>query len=137
MNFSISSDAIQIAKMTKGLQEKVLRVGNLESVRVVIDVRDTVNAYYLAMISPNVNGQIFNVCGQSPHRMSYFTEKLIELSGLKDVKLKIDESLYRPIDIHYQNGDSSNLTQLTKWEPVIPIEKTLEDLLDYWVKKIS
>jgi GDP-mannose 4,6-dehydratase len=137
MNFSISSDALQIAKMQKGMQDKVLRVGNLDSVRVVIDVRDTVNAYYLAMLRPESRGKIFNVCGDTPLEMGYFTEKLIEISGLKDVKKEIDPDLYRPIDIHYQHGDSTNLKELTNWEPRIPIEKTLEDLLEYWRNKIS
>ena len=44
---------------------------------------------------------------------------------------------YRPIDIAYQHGDSTELTELTGWEPKIPIEKTLEDLLEYWVNKIN
>jgi GDPmannose 4,6-dehydratase len=137
MNFSISSDAFQIARIMKNMQSKVLKVGNLESTRVVIDVRDTVNAYYLAMINKNVNGQIFNVCGDIPHKMQFFTDKLIELSGVKSIVKEVSSDLYRPIDIHYQHGDSSNLTEITNWSPTIPIEKTLEDLLKYWIKKIS
>jgi GDPmannose 4,6-dehydratase len=137
MNFSISSDAFQLARMMKGLQDKVLKVGNLESVRVVIDVRDTVNSYYLAMINNNVNGQIFNVCGETPNKMEFFTDKLIEISGLKNVKKEVSVDMYRPIDIHYQHGDSSNLITLTHWKPKIKIEKTLEDLLQYWLQKIS
>jgi GDP-D-mannose dehydratase len=43
--FSISSDAYQIALMKLGKQEKVLKVGNLETQRVVMDVMDCVNAY--------------------------------------------------------------------------------------------
>jgi GDPmannose 4,6-dehydratase len=136
-NFSISSDAFQIARMMKGLQEKVILVGNLESVRVVIDVRDTVNAYYLAMQSNDVNGKIFNVCGDTPRKMQFFTDKLIEISGLTNVKQQISPDLYRPIDIHYQHGDSSNLVQLTDWQPTIQIEQTLSDLLAYWYEKIT
>jgi len=49
--FSISSDAYQIARMMKGYQDKTLLVGNLETIRVVIDVRDCVNAYYLLMLA--------------------------------------------------------------------------------------
>lgn len=137
MNFSISSDAFQIARMMQGMQEPVLRVGNLDSVRVVIDVRDTVNSYYLAMINENVDGEIFNVCGSDPYPMKFFTDKLIEISGLANVHKEVSSELYRPIDIHYQNGDSGNLNEITGWEPKIPIEKTLKDLLDYWVKKIQ
>ena len=136
-NFSISSDAYQVARMMKNLQDKNLLIGNLETVRVVIDVRDTVNAYYLAMISDKCNGKIFNVCGDTPRKMQFFTDKLIEISKLKDVKQKIHDPFYRPIDIAYQHGDSTELTELTGWTPKIPIEKTLEDLLEYWVNKIN
>lgn len=136
-NFSISSDAYQIARMIKGHQEKVLQVGNLESVRVVIDVRDCVRAYYLAMIHPNVNKSIFNVCGDVPQKMGFFTDKLIELSGLEGVQKEINPLLFRPVDIHYQHGDSSTLVGLTGWKPEYTIENTLKDLLQYWVNKIN
>jgi len=136
-NFSISSDAFQIARMMKGMQDKTLLVGNLESVRVVIDVRDTVNAYYLGMMNDNCNGEIFNVCGDVPRKMQYFADKLIEISGLQDVEQKIHAPFYRPIDIHYQHGDSENLVNLTGWKPEVEIEQTLEDLLRYWCDKIN
>lgn len=136
-NFSISSDAFQIARMMHGMQDKELLIGNLESVRVVVDVRDTVNAYYLAMMSDTCDGKVFNVCGDTPHKMQVFTDKLIELSGLDGVKQKIHQPFYRPIDIHYQHGDSSNLKNLTNWEPKIELETTLQDLLSYWYDKLS
>tara|TARA_Y100000996_G_scaffold396458_1_gene362571 strand:+ start:136 stop:1113 length:978 start_codon:yes stop_codon:yes gene_type:complete len=135
-NFSISSDAYQLARIKKGYQEPVLKIGNLSTTRVVIDVRDTVNAYYLGMINENSNGDIYNVCGESPKKMEYFTDLLIEISGLK-VEKEISKDLYRPIDIEYQHGDSSNLIEKTGWNPVISIEKTMKDLFDYWMNKIN
>ena len=65
------------------------------------------------------------------------TEKLIEISGLKDVTQEVCPNLYRPIDIHYQHGDSSNLVNLTGWKPEIGIDQTLADLLKYWYDKIN
>lgn len=132
MNFSISSDAYQIAKIMDGA-DPVLEVGNLETTRVVIDVRDVVRAYYLLMIN-NAEG-VFNVCGDVPRKMSFFTDYLIGLSGLK-IEKKISEKYFRPIDIYYQHGDSTKLKELTGWEAEIPIEKTLNDLLNYWINKI-
>ena len=136
-NFSISSDAFQIARMMHGMQDKELLIGNLESVRVVVDVRDTVNAYYLAMMQDSCDGKVFNVCGDTPHKMQIFTDKLVELSGLEGVVQKIHKPFYRPIDIHYQHGDSSDLTGLTGWSPSIKLEQTLEDLLKYWYDKLG
>ena len=134
--FSISSDAYQIARMMKGLQEPVLKIGNLNTTRVVMDVRDTVRAYYLAMIHPDVTNQIFNVCGDTPRKMQFFTDKLIELSGLKGVEQNIHKPFWRPHEIHYQHGDSSNLVELTGFKEEYDIETTLDDLLRYWVDKL-
>ena len=133
---SISSDAYQIARMMKGLQEPVLKVGNLNTTRVVMDVRDTVRAYYLAMIHPDVTNHVFNICGDTPRKMQFFTDKLIELSGLKDVEQNIHKPFWRPHEIHYQHGDSSNLVELTGFKEEYDIETTLDDLLRYWVDKL-
>jgi GDP-D-mannose dehydratase len=70
-------------------------------------------------------------------KCSFFTDKLIEISGLKDIKQEVSPQLFRPIDIHYQHGDASNLVEKTGWEPKIDIEKTLGDLLKYWVEKLN
>jgi nucleoside-diphosphate-sugar epimerase len=69
--------------------------------------------------------------------MQHFTDKLIELSGLQDVEQKIHAPFYRPIDIHYQHGDSEELTSLTGWTPEISLDQTLDDLLRYWCDKID
>lgn len=135
--FSISSDAFQIAKMVKGKQDKELLVGNLDSVRVVLDVRDIVNAYYLLMISEDSNGKVFNISGDTPHRMGVYTDMLIKLSGIGDVKQTIHPPFYRPIDIHYQHGDTSELIELTSWKPTRTLEQTMQDLLNYWLNKIE
>lgn len=138
-NFSISSDAYQIAKMVLGLQEKTLRIGNLKTKRVVIDVRDCVMAYYLLMMTESSLGKVFNVCGEDVHEMQYFTDKLIEASNIpyNEIKQVIDPKLYRPIDIEVQIGDSTELRELTGWKPYYTIEKTMEDLLFYWINKLK
>jgi GDPmannose 4,6-dehydratase len=135
--FSISSDAYQIAKIIKNLQDNILLVGNLKSVRVVLDVRDIVNAYYLLMINNNSNGKIFNVSGDTPYEMGVYTDKLIEFSKLTNIEKKISDQLYRPIDIHYQHGNCDELINITGWKPNYDLDTTLNDLLNYWLKKIS
>ena len=135
--FSISSDAYQIARMMKGYQDKTLLVGNLDTVRVVIDVRDCVNAYYLLMLADGSDGQVYNVCGNTPYKMGAYTDILIQHSKLDDVERKIHPPFYRPIDIHYQHGDSKSITDLTGWQPKISLNQTMEDLLSYWYDKIA
>lgn len=134
--FSISSDAYQVARIMKGLQEPIIEVGNLETIRTVIDVRDVCQAYYSLMINENSNGEIFNVCGSIARKMKFFTDYLIKLSDI-DIEKKVSDKYYRPIDIFCQIADCSKLKSLTGWEAKIPIERTLEDLLNYWLKKIN
>lgn len=137
-NFSISSDAYNLALMKKGMRKShILPVGNLESERVVIDVRDVVKAYYLLMQCFE-NGEAYNVCGPkaSVKKMGYFTDKLIEISKLGDVTKEQDSRYYRDIDIEIQIGSTAKLEAQIDWKPTIPIEETLEDLFNYWMKKL-
>lgn len=135
--FSISSDALQIAKMMLGKQEKVLRIGNLDTTRAVTDVRDIANALCLIMTSEKTSGQVYNVCGGAPLKMRFYTETLLRLSGLQDVEQKIDSNLWRPIDIQFQDGNASKVMRDVGWEPKIPIEETMNDLLQYWLRKLQ
>lgn len=136
-SFSISSDAVQIARMMLNKQEKKLRIGNLDTFRAVTDVRDIARALYLIIKEPSTTGHVINVCGGTTNKMRFFTETLLKLSGLSDVQMEIDPKLLRPIDIQYQDGDSSKCKEMVGWEPQYDIETTLKDLLDYWIKKIS
>ena len=135
--FSISSDAIQIARMVLGKQEKVLKIGNLDTVRAVTDVRDIADAFHGIMISDKTSGQVYNVCGGEPYKMRFYKETLLRLSGLTDVVEEVDPKLWRPIDIQYQDGDSSKLESEIGWVPKYTIEQTMADLLKYWLRKIS
>jgi nucleoside-diphosphate-sugar epimerase len=138
-NFSISCDAYQLALMKQDKHKEGLElgVGNLSTTRVVMDVRDTVNAYYILMQNiEKTNGKIFNVCGNIPRKMQFFTDKLIEIGNFHyPVIKKVNPAFYRKHDIYYQHGDCSDLYNLG-WKETYNIDKTLEDLYYYWVKKI-
>jgi GDP-4-dehydro-6-deoxy-D-mannose reductase len=138
-NFSISWDAHSLAMMAAGrVKTNVLEVGNLKTRRVVIDVRDTVRAYYMLMLNHD-NGEAYNVCGlpDTVSEMEVFTDTLIKISGLKGVTKEVSPRLYRPIDIAVQIGSTEKLRAKTGWAPTIPLNRTLEDLYEYWLRKIK
>ena len=138
-NYSISSDAIQIAKILKGDQEPKIRVGNLTSQRAVLDVRDIADAYYELMVSFLLdgipNGEIFHISGKNLQEIGYYLDTMLEIYGL-DAEKVIDDKLYRKIDIPIQILNSDKLTKYIDWTPNIPIEDTLRDLVEYWKEKI-
>jgi len=135
--FSISSDAYQIIRIVKGYQDKVIKIGNIESKRVVIDVRDCVKAYYLLM-QKFTPGEAYNIGGDRVYSIAELLYMMLEMKGLKGkVKLVKDPKLVRPIDIPLQICNSDKCRKLTGWKPKIPMEQTLKDLLDYWEEKIN
>ena len=136
-SFSIASDAYQLVRIRKGLQEPAVNVGTLSSKRSVIDVRDCVKAYNLLM-QKAVPGEAYNVGGNQIFTMGELLEKMIGIIGLDGkVEKRVNPKLVRPIDIPVQIPDSSKLASVTGWKTEIPIEKTLEDLLAYWDAKIT
>ena len=69
--------------------------------------------------------------------MRCYTELLLQQSKLEDVKMEIDDKLWRPIDIQFQDGDASLIKKELGWEPTINIKTTINDLLDFWYNKLK
>ena len=60
-------------------------------------------------------------------------QDLINLSPIKnEIKVVVDKNRLRPIDADLQIPDTSKFKKHTGWEPEIPYEKTILDLLNYW-----
>jgi len=137
--YSISSDAIQIAKILKGKQPPVIQVGNLSSQRGVTAVEDVVKAYYglmLAYMQDKVsNGEVFHISTTTLHTMEYYLDFMLDLFGVVAEKI-VDEKLVRKIDIPVQILDSSKLRNRIGWHPTIPLEETLRSLVNYWMVTI-
>ena len=129
-----SSFARQIAEIEAGRREPVLRVGNLESRRDITDVRDTVRAYRL-VVGHGQPGRPYNVCSGIAHRVQDLLDALLRMSKAS-IRVEIDADRLRPSDNPVIAGDRSRIGAETGWEPKISIDRTLEDLLDYWRARI-
>jgi GDP-D-mannose dehydratase len=132
--FSISGDAYQLIRIKKGLQKPVVQVGNMDSKRVVMDVKDCVRAYVMLM-DKFTPGESYNVGGDTLDTMGGYLARMVAMTGL-DVDTEVNPAFVRPIDIPCQIPDSSKCRELTGWKPEIPIDYTLGELLDYWDRKI-
>ncbi len=130
-HFVVSAFANKIALIEKG-KESVMSVGNLEAKRDFTDVRDMVRAYLLAL-EKGKSGDVYNLGSGTSHKIS---EILDILKGMSTTEIKIeqDPSLMRPSDDPELLCDPSKFENLTGWKPEIPIEKTLEDTLEYFRK---
>ena len=136
-HFVTSNFAKQIAEIELGKREPVIQVGNLEAKRDFSDVRDIVRAYWLAT-EKGQPGEVYNICSNETMTIKQMLDTLLSFSKLKDrIKIHEDPARLRPSDVVILLGDSSKFRQQTGWSPEIPFTKTMEDLLNYWRKKIS
>lgn len=134
--FAESSFAKQIALAEKGIIQPVIKVGNLESLRTIADVRDAVRAYHLLLTHNPIPGAYYNIGGNHTCKVSEILEFLISISTLNNLKVEVDPERLRPIDADLQIPDTSAFRSHTGWEPKITFQETLSDLLDYWRAKV-
>jgi GDP-4-dehydro-6-deoxy-D-mannose reductase len=132
--FVSSSFAKQIALIEKGKQEK-LNHGNLDAIRDFTDVRDVVEAYYLAIDNSDCIGKQLNICSGKGYKISEILDILKNYAKV-EFETSIDESRTRPSDVPILIGNSDLFKSLTGWTPNIPLEETLLDLLNYWREQI-
>lgn len=133
-SYVASGIARQIARIEAGIQDPTLRMGNLEPRRDLSDVRDVVRAY-AAMMTHASPGQPYNVC--SGRELSVRTlVATFAARANRAVTVVQDPALFRPTDAPLLVGDRSRLTADTGWTPQIPLEKTVDDLLDYWRDRV-
>jgi GDP-4-dehydro-6-deoxy-D-mannose reductase len=130
-----SGFARQIAEIEAGVREPVLRVGNLESRRDLTDVRDTVRAYRL-IVERGQPGRPYNVCSGRAHRIADLVEMLVARARVR-IRVETDPARLRPSDTPVVVGSFERLHADTGWEPRVPIERTLADLLDHWRTAIA
>ena len=105
-----------------------LRVGNLSARRDIVDVRDVVRAYRL-LVERGEAGEAYNVCTGCSVEIAQVVQRLLELAGA-DLRLEPDPGLMRPVDVPELRGDPSRLRAATGWEPEIPLDDTLQAVLD-------
>lgn len=130
LGFVIADFAQKIAKIEKGQLERVLRVGNLDTKRDFTDVRDMVRAYVL-LIEKGKLGEAYNIGSGISHRISEMLTVMLSFAKVK-ITIEHDPGLVRPQDSLERICDNRKFTKLTGWKPVIPLETTLRETLDYW-----
>lgn len=131
--FAPSNFAKQIAAIEAGKQKAVVEVGNLNSVRTFMDVRDAVHAYWL-LVTKCTPGDVYNIGGVETMTIGDMLNKLISFSSKKKVQIKIDPKRLRPSDVTLQIPSVEKFIGETGWKPKIKFDQTIKDMLDYWRK---
>lgn len=123
-----TSFATQVAKIELGLQKELVH-GNLDSVRTIIDVRDAMESYWVALARGRT-GDVYNIGGLTTVTVGEFLDILKEKSKC-NIPTKVDPNLLRPADVTLQIPDISKFQEETGWKPKYTFDESVEFLLDH------
>lgn len=129
-SFLAPSIAKQIAAIEAGRLEPVIKVGNLDPQRDIMDVRDTVRAYH-AMMQSATPGEPYNVCSGHAVPVRTLLQLFVQHARVP-ITVEQDPARFRPNDTPLVLGDVTKLTTDTGWTAQVSMEQTVEDLLTYW-----
>jgi len=128
--------AKQIAEIEAGLRpDPVVYVGNLQSTRTFLDIRDMVEAYWL-LTEKCPAGEVYNIAGDHTCLVGEMLDTLLGMTTVQP-RVEVDPRLLRASDVTRQVPDTSKFREATGWRPAIAFEQTLKDILDYWRAQVS
>ena len=134
-DFVASAFARQIVEIEMGLRPPQVAVGNLEAARDFTDVRDVVRAYWL-LLQAGQGGEVYNIGSGRAYTIRQLLDLLLAQSTAP-VEVVIDPTRLRPSDVPVSVCDNRKLAAATGWQPVIALEQSLHDLLNYWRSNLA
>ncbi len=133
-NFVISSFAKQLVQMSKlGPSSNTLVTGNVSIIRDFLDVRDVVKAYY-ALLKNGSKGEVYNICSGNGIKLSDIIIKMCSILNMK-INIETNPQLIRPNENKQVVGSYQKIKNAIGWQPEISLQKSLEDIISYWVDK--
>ncbi len=118
----------QFAEIRAGRRDPSVKLGNLDSIRDLSDVRDVVLAYRL-LLREGRPGEAYNVGSGRGISVRNLFELVRREAGMK-VELTVEPSRARATDIPYLVADTTKARRELGWEPEIPLEQTVRDMLE-------
>ena len=126
--------AMQVARIEAGLQRELLH-GNLDSVRTPLDVRDSMESYWVVAEKCRF-GEVYNIGGIKSITVGEFLELLKKQAKCK-IPSRIEGTLLRPSDVTLQIPDNSKFVSETGWQPKYSFEESVKYLLDHCRKYVA
>ena len=133
--FVVADFCKQIAEIEKGIKPPVIKVGNLSTKRDFSDVRDVVRAY-TALMENGQAGETYNVGTGKAIAIEDILNMILRLASI-NVEIEKDSTRMRPVDVPVIEADIKKLQNCTGWTPKFPLERTIQETLDYWRKALS
>lgn len=122
--------AVELEKL--GVDKPVLRVGNIETKRAIMDFKDLISALRL-LAQKGQYGEAYNISSEKAYQIKDII-KAIEAEMGVEFELSVDEKLLRPTDEKIIIGDVTKIKNDTGWSQQIPLNQTVKEMIEYWRK---
>ncbi len=133
--FAVSGFAKQVASITLSQQTPVVRAGDVDVTRDFTDVEDVIRAYLL-LIERGQRGETYNVASGREVSLRDVIESLCSLARV-DAEIRVDPSRLRTGEQRRMRASSRRIEAATGWSPLVPLEQSLERILEYWKKELG
>jgi GDP-4-dehydro-6-deoxy-D-mannose reductase len=122
--------ARQLCEIRAGRRAARIEIGHAEVRRDLSDARDVAGAYVLSLERGEAKA-VYNVCSGRSISVREALQIMMDLSGVS-AEVIVQADRLRPHDLETLEGSSRALRARTGWDPRVPLETTLRDLLAYW-----
>lgn len=127
--------SLQIARVEAGLQEPVITCGDLSAERDFTDVRDIVRAYAL-IAERGTAGEAYNIATGWTYPIRHVLNTLLSFSS-EQIDVRSQTTRIHSSGVRRSWGDSTRLRQATGWQPTIPLNETLLDVLNDYRQRVQ
>jgi GDP-4-dehydro-6-deoxy-D-mannose reductase len=132
--YAVGSFCSQVAAVERGAIRE-LRVGNLEAIRDLLDVRDVVAAY-AALLEAGKAGEAYNVCSGQGVRMGDLLARIMEMAKISLKVPLVAETRAGLPDPDVLVGDPSKIASAVGWAPDVPLDRSLAESLDWYRSRL-
>ena len=135
INFVTNKVVLEAVKIKLGLSNELI-LGNLDAMRDWGHAKDYVEGMWLMLQQEKPDDYVLatGVSNKVSDLVDYVFGKL-EL----DVKtyIKSDKKFERAEELHYLRGDATKAKTKLGWEPKYTFESMLDEMIEYWLNKLS
>ena len=128
--FFLPAMARQMLEIKQSRRAADIETGNIDVTRDFSDVRDVIQAY-LRLLAEGRSGEVYNVCSGIERNVGEVLRRMLELARI-DAKIRVAEDKLRPNEQKRHCGSNRKLCDDTGWQPRIPFDQSLRDLLRSW-----
>ena len=132
--FVVADFASAIAGIIHGA-DPIIRTGNTKAYRDFTDVRDVARAYRL-LVERGKSREVYNVGSGRLYSIQFILDTLVAKSGIS-ICMQADAKRTRPVDVLKLGCCNNKINNDTGWNADIPIEDSLQTVLDYWIRKYA